>query len=693
MAKNLVIVESPAKAKTLKKFLGNTYKIEASVGHVRDLPKSELGINIENDFEPKYITIRGKGEILSKLRKEAKASDKVYLATDPDREGEAISWHLVHALKLENKEPLRITFNEITKSAVKKSIKEAREIDMNLVDAQQARRELDRIVGYKISPILWKKIKKGLSAGRVQSVALRIICEREDEIDNFQKEEYWTINVTLKNKSSKFVSKFYGEASGKIELKNKAETDEVVNTIKSAEFKVEEIKTGTRTKKCPLPFTTSTMQQEASKIFGFPPSKTMMLAQQLYEGVDITGEGTVGLVSYIRTDSTRISDEALDDAKKYIEANFGGDYVSHEKSVNKAKGKSQDAHEAIRPTSIDRSPEAIKDSLSKDQYKLYKLIWERFTASRMSSAVYDTLSVRISAGKYSFRSVGSVLKFDGYLAVYKRNEEAADIEANNNEPETKIPPLKEGEKLGLCEINDEQHFTQPPPRFTEAMVVKTMEELGIGRPSTYAATIGTLIARGYVTRESKMLYSTELGSIVNNIMKEHFDNIINIDFTAKMEEDLDKVSEGDMEWKEVIRQFYAPFSETLAVAEEKIGDVTIADEETDIICDRCGRNMVIKFGKFGKFLACPGFPDCKNAKPLYEEAGVTCPTCGGKILIKKTKKGRRYYGCENNPDCSFISWSKPTGEKCPVCQDFLVEKGTKNLKVVCNNNKCGYTVV
>ncbi len=688
MAKNLVIVESPAKAKTLKKFLGSTYKIEASVGHVRDLPKSELGINIENDFEPKYITIRGKGEVLSKLRKEVKASDNVYLATDPDREGEAISWHLMHALKLDNKNAKRISFNEITKNAVKRSIKEARDIDMNLVDAQQARRELDRIVGYKISPILWKKVKKGLSAGRVQSVALKIICDREDEIENFQKEEYWTIEAILKSGKEKLVSKLYGDDNGKLSITCKEQADSIIEAVKKEGFNVSEIKKGTRVRKPYPPFTTSTLQQEASKALGFPTSKTMMLAQQLYEGVDIEGEGTVGLVSYIRTDSVRISDEAYESVKSFVLENFGEKYATTEKPVYKSKGKAQDAHEAIRPTYTERTPENVKSSLTKDQYRLYKLIWERFVASQMTSAVYDTLSVRINAGKYQFRSVGSSLKFDGFMVIYKETDEAEHNE--NEQAETSIPALKEGEMLKLHEVNGEQHFTQPPAHYTEAMLVKTMEELGIGRPSTYAATISTIVARGYITRENKVLYKTELGEIINNIMKEHFGDIISVDFTAKMEEDLDKVSEGDLEWKEVLRQFYAPFSETLSQAEEKIGEVEIADEVTDIPCDKCGRNMVIKFGRFGKFLACPGFPECRNAKPLYEEAGVNCPLCDGKVLIKKTKKGRKYFGCENNPDCTFISWNKPTGAKCPTCGDFLVEKGTKNTKVVCNNSKCGY---
>ncbi len=692
MAKNLVIVESPAKAKTLKKFLGSSYKIEASVGHVRDLPKSELGINIENDFEPKYITIRGKGEILSKLRKEVKNSDKIYLATDPDREGEAISWHLVHALKLQDKDALRITFNEITKNAVKKSLKEARQIDMNLVDAQQARRELDRIVGYKISPLLWKKVKKGLSAGRVQSVALKLICDREDEVENFEPVEYWSLDVKLSKNNQKFVAKFHGTVDSKIALNNKEETDKIIADIKNAEFKVTEVKRGQRIKRPIPPFTTSTMQQEASKIIGFTTYKTMQIAQQLYEGVDIAGEGTVGLVSYIRTDSTRISDEAFEDVKQYITENFSAGYANPEKAQHKQR-RTQDAHEAVRPTVTTRTPDSIKDSLSKDQYKLYKLIWERFVASQMTPAIYETLSIKIQAGDKIFRAGGFTLKFEGYLAVYKRNEEKSQEEGNeeNSQKSPKIPDLNENDVLKQEDILPEQHFTQPPARYNESMLVKTMEELGIGRPSTYATTISNIVTRGYVIKEQKIFYSTELGEIVNNIMKENFGDIINVDFTAQMELGLDKVEEGEMEWKEVLRRFYAPFSRQLTEAEKNIGEIEIEDQKTDILCDKCGRNMVIKIGRYGKFLACPGFPECKNAKPLFEEAGVNCPLCHDKVLIKKTKKGRRYFGCANNPECSFMAWNKPTGEVCPDCGEFLVIKGSKKPKISCSDIKCGYS--
>ena len=680
--KYLVIVESPAKAKTLKKFLGPNYKIEASVGHVRDLPKSELGINIENDFEPKYITIRGKGELLAKLRKEVKTADKVYLATDPDREGEAISWHLVYALKLDPAKTYRITFNEITKNAVKKSIKEAREIDMNLVDAQQARRALDRIVGYKISPLLWKKVKKGLSAGRVQSVALRLICDREEEIENFIPKEYWTIeSVFITEHGKKFGAKFYGDLKGKMELGTEEETKKIVEESLKAGFSVKSVKKGTRMKNPPAPFTTSTMQQEASKLLNFASQKTMRIAQQLYEGVDVKGEGTVGLVSYIRTDSVRIADEAYEEVKEYITENYGENYIK-ERRQHKTDTRAQDAHEAIRPTSALRTPDAIKDSLSRDQYRLYKLIWERFVASQMSAAEYTTMSSDIQAGDYIFRASGSAIKFDGYLTVYKKNEEKAE--------EGSMPEIEAGEKLEAESVTPNQHFTQPPARYSESMLIKTLEEIGVGRPSTYAPTITTIQQRNYVTKENKVFYTTELGEIVNEIMKNNFGEVINKEFTADMESALDKVESGEMEWKDVLRNFYPLFKHLLDEAESKVENVEIPDVVTDVICEECGRNMVIKYGRYGKFLACPGFPECRNTKPLYEEAGVNCPVCGGKVLIKKTKKGRKYYGCENNPECSLMLWNKPTGEKCPKCGAPLVEKGTKKVRICCSNTECGY---
>lgn len=682
--KYLVIVESPAKAATIGKFLGNNYKIEASMGHVRDMPKSQMGIDFEHDFEPKYITIRGKGELLGKLRKDAKAADKVYLATDPDREGEAISWHLLHALNLGEEKPIsRITFNEITKTAVKKSITEARDIDMDLVDAQQARRVLDRVVGYTISDLLWKKVKKGLSGGRVQSVALRLICDREGEIRDFIPEEYWTLGAKLKDADGKvFEAKFYGKGETKTELANEAETNEVLDGLKGKDFAVTDVKTGSRQKKPVAPFTTSTMQQEASKHLNMATQKTMMIAQQLYEGVNVKGEGTVGLVSYIRTDSFRISDEAYEAAVAFIKETYGDAFVNPERIVYKSKGKTQDAHEAIRPTNVSRTPESIKDSLSKDQYRLYKLIWERFVASQMSPAVYDTLSVKLSAGDYTFRASGSRLRFSGFLEAYSKGEE---------EDEKVIPKLTQGDILQAEQLLPEQHFTQPPARYTDASLIKTLEEIGVGRPSTYAPTLTTIQARHYVTKEAKNLFPTELGEMVDEIMKTYFPDIVDIDFTANMEKRLDDVEMGKEEWKQIIRDFYPDFKKSVENAAEKLEKIEIKDEETDIICEKCGRNMVIKYGRYGKFLACPGFPECQNAKPYFEEAGVNCPECGGKVLIKKTKKGRIYYGCEHNGDgCDFMSWNKPTGEKCPECGAFLEEKGRKNPKIVCSNEKCGY---
>ncbi|MBP3629422.1 MAG: type I DNA topoisomerase, partial [Anaerotignum sp.] len=638
----MVIVESPAKAATIGKFLGSNYKIEASMGHIRDLPKSQLGIDFENDFEPKYITIRGTGELLSKLRKDAKAADKVYLATDPDREGEAISWHLLHALNLEEEKNIsRITFNEITKTAVKKSITEARDIDMDLVDAQQARRVLDRVVGYTISDLLWKKVKKGLSGGRVQSVALRLVCDREEEIRDFIPEEYWTLGAKLTDEAGKgFEAKFYGKGDEKMELANEAETNAVLKGLKNKKFEVTEVKTGSRQKKPVAPFTTSTMQQEASKHLNMATQKTMMIAQQLYEGVNVKGEGTVGLVSYIRTDSFRISDEAYAAAVDYIKGAYGEEFVNPERIVYKSKGKTQDAHEAIRPTDVNRTPDSIKDSLSKDQYRLYKLIWERFVASQMSPALYDTLSVKLVAGDYSFRASGSRLRFAGFMEVYNKGEE---------EDEKVIPKLTEGDKLQAKELLPEQHFTQPPARYTDASLIKTLEEIGVGRPSTYAPTLTTIQARHYVTKEAKNLFPTELGEMVNEIMKGYFPDIVDIDFTANMEDRLDDVEMGKEEWKQIIRDFYPDFKESVDNAAEKLEKIEIKDEESDVICEKCGRNMVIKYGRYGKFLACPGFPECQNAKPYFEEAGVNCPECGGKVLIKKTKKGRVYYGCEHNP--------------------------------------------
>ncbi|MDR2166484.1 MAG: type I DNA topoisomerase [Clostridiales bacterium] len=684
-AKNLVIVESPAKAKTLKKFLGSSYKIEASMGHVRDLPKSELGIFVEQDFEPKYITIRGKGELLAKLRKEAKAAKMVYLATDPDREGEAISWHLLHALKVEPEKTARITFNEITETAVKDSIKHARALDMRLVDAQQARRTLDRVVGYKISPLLWKKVKKGLSAGRVQSVALKIICDREEEIENFIPEEYWTIEAILAGKTRKqFEARYHGSGDKKAKLGNKAATDKVLKDVEGAEFIVKDVKKSQRQRRPALPFTTSTLQQEAAKELNFAARKTMMIAQQLYEGVEIAGQGTLGLVTYIRTDSTRISDEAFKSGRDYILENFGKEFAAKTKPEPKTTRRTQDAHEAVRPSYVHITPEQAEATLTKDQFRLYRLIWRRFVASLMTPSVFDTVAAKIAAGKHIFNANGSILKFEGYKKVYMTVE---DKEESNKA----LPELEVGEALKLVKITPGQHFTQPPPRYSEATLVKTLEENGVGRPSTYAPTIATLTTRGYVTKEQKNLHPTELGGVVNTIMAENFEQIVDIDFTAKMEETLDAVELGEVAWKDILRDFYYPFEEKVNQAAENIGEVEIRDEETDIICENCGRNMVIKFGRYGRFLACPGFPECRNAKPLLEEAGVECPKCGAKVMIKKSKKGRVYYGCEKSPECDFISWNKPTGKPCPKCGQPLIEKGTKNKKICCMDAQtCGY---
>ena len=684
MAKYLVIVESPAKVKTIKKFLGKNYEVAASNGHVRDLPKSQLGFDVENDFEPKYITIRGKGDILANLRKEVKKAEKVYLATDPDREGEAISWHLASALKLGDKDAKRITFNEITKNAVKASLKNPREIDMNLVDAQQARRVLDRMVGYKISPVLWAKVKRGLSAGRVQSVALRIICDREEEINAFIPEEYWTIDVTLNVKGEKkpLVAKFYGDENGKIQIHNQSELDAILKEIESCEYKVLEVKKGERTKKPPLPFRTSTLQQEASKHLNFSTQKTMRLAQQLYEGVDIKGSGTVGLITYLRTDSTRVSEEAEAAASEYISANYGADYVGGSVDTKKNTAKIQDAHEAIRPTDLNRSPAIVKDSLSRDLFRLYQLIWNRFAASCMTPAVYETTSVTIGAGKYRFHVSASKVKFDGFMSVYSLDEEKSDRVFLSKS-------LDETSELTEEEIEPKQHFTQPPAHFTEASLVKTLEELGIGRPSTYAPTITTILGRRYIVKENKNLYVSELGEVVNNIMKEAFPEIVDERFTANMESLLDKVEEGTVDWKMIIRNFYPDLDAAVKAAEAELEKVKIEDEVTDVVCEQCGRHMVIKYGPHGRFLACPGFPECRNTKPYFEKIGVACPKCGKDIVLKKTKKGRKYYGCENNPDCDFMSWQKPSKVPCPQCGGYMGEKGNK---LVCADEQCGYVM-
>ena len=682
MAKNLVIVESPSKATTIKKFLGSTYEVIASNGHVRDLPKSQLGIDIENDFEPKYITIRGKGELLAKLRKEVKKADKVYLATDPDREGEAISWHLSKALKLDDKNAKRITFNEITKNAVKQSIKQARKIDMDLVDAQQARRVLDRMVGYQISPVLWAKVKRGLSAGRVQSVALRIIADREEQINAFIAKEYWTLSGEFKIDGEKkpLAADFYGTLKEKMTIESKVQAEKIIEEIKKSKFEISDIKTSGRTKKSPLPFTTSTLQQEAAKTLNFATQKTMRVAQGLYEGTAIKGRGTIGLITYLRTDSTRISDEAKQSAADFIRESYGGEYLNQNEKAGKSQKKIQDAHEAIRPTYVDLTPAQVKDSLSRDQFRLYQLIWKRFVASQMSDAKYETKSVKIDSDKYRFTSASSKVVFAGYLTVYQTDEDKIDKKALSKK-------IEKGMELGLEEVDKKQHFTQPPAHFTEASLVKTLEELGIGRPSTYAPTISTIINRHYVAKEQKNLYITELGEVVNNIMKKSFASIVDVNFTAYMEGLLDRVEDGSVKWKTVVRNFYPDLHEAVEQAQKELEQVKIEDEVTDVICEECGRNMVVKYGPHGKFLACPGFPDCRNTKPYYEKIGVMCPKCGDDIVIKKTKKGRRYYGCINNPECDFMSWQKPSEKKCPKCGGAMVEKGNK---IVCMDEQCGY---
>ncbi len=683
MARYLVIVESPAKVKTIKKFLGSNYVVTASNGHVRDLPKSQLGVDVEHDYEPKYITIRGKGDILAGLRKEVKKADKVYLATDPDREGEAISWHLSQALKLEGKKTYRISFNEITKNAVKASLKNAREIDMDLVDAQQARRILDRVVGYRISPLLWAKVKRGLSAGRVQSVALRIIADREEEINTFIPEEYWSLDAKLKVDGERklLTAKFYG-TDKKMTIHSKEELDEILKEVESAEYTVEEIKKSERTKKAPVPFTTSTLQQEASKALNFATAKTMRIAQQLYEGIDIKGNGTVGLITYLRTDSTRVSEEADANVREYIAASYGEEYVAVSEGKGKDNNKNiQDAHEAIRPTDVSRSPAAVKDSLSRDQFRLYQLVWKRFVASRMQPARYETTSVRIAAGKYRFTVAASKIVFEGFRTVYT---EAGEEKEENN---VLMKGLDKSSRLTKTDFDIKQHFTQPPAHYTEAALVKTLEELGIGRPSTYAPTISTIIARRYVAKENKNLYLTEIGEVVNHIMLQSFPSIVDVNFTANMESLLDGVAEGKVHWKTIIENFYPDLEAAVEKAEEEQEQVKIEDEVTDVICDQCGRNMVIKYGPHGRFLACPGFPECRNTKPYLEKIGVACPVCGKDVVIRKTKKGRKYYGCEDNPECEFMSWQKPSTKKCPRCGSYMVEKGNKLL---CSDEKCGY---
>ncbi len=681
MAKNLVIVESPAKVKTIKKFLGSNYEVMASNGHLRDLPKSTMGVDIANDYEPKYITIRGKGEKLAELKRHAKNANKVFLATDPDREGEAISWHLMNAMKLDPKKTYRISFNEITKEAVRASLKNPREIDMDLVDAQQARRILDRIVGYSISPLLWSKVKGKLSAGRVQSVALRMLCDREKEINDFIPKEYWDMDVVLKNGAKSFEASFYGKKGKKIEIGKKEELDKIVSEINGSSFVVSEVKTGTRTRKAPVPFTTSTMQQEASKTLNFATQKTMRVAQQLYEGVDIKGRGTIGLITYLRTDSTRISDQAKAQAKDYIEQEFGSEYTRKEASEKKTNGKIQDAHEAIRPTDITITPDSVKSQLPRDQFRLYQLVWKRFVASQMDNTTYETIGVKISANDYLFNTSTSRVTFDGFMKVY------TDDDNKKISTDKTVAKLEKGQELEFVEFNENQHFTQPPARYTEAALVKAMEEQGIGRPSTYAPTIGTITGRHYATKEKKNLFVTELGEAVDNVMETAFPQIVDTQFTANMESLLDAVGNGEMKWKDIIRNFYPDLEAQVKEADEKLEKIHIADEESDEICSECGRTMVIKYGPYGKFLACPGFPECRNTMPYMQKVGIACPQCGKDLVLKRTKRGRIFYGCIDYNNCDFMSWNKPIEQKCPECGKYMVEKGNK---IACSDPECGY---
>ena len=673
MAKYLVIVESPAKVKTIKKFLGNNYEVMASYGHVRDLPKSRLGFSPDNDYEPQYITIRGKGDVLAALRKEVKKAEKIYLATDPDREGEAISWHLLEALNKGDKKFYRITFNEITKNAVKESLKNARDINMDLVNAQQARRMLDRMVGYRISPLLWAKIKRGLSAGRVQSVALRIICDREEEIAAFIPQEYWTVDANLGIKGSKktFVASYYSDDKGNKEIKSADEADKIEKSLASAKYSIKDVKRGERTRKAPLPFTTSTLQQEASKVLNMSTQKTMSVAQQLYED---------GRITYLRTDSTRISDEAVAMAKDYISEVYGPEYASDITRESSKEKKIQDAHEAIRPTDISNTPESLKEKLPRDQFRLYQLIWKRFAASRMNNAIYDTMSVKISAASYIFSTSASSIRFDGFLKVYSDGDDDKDSNSFI------LKSLDDKSEITFDSLDKKQHFTQPPAHFTEASLVRALEELGIGRPSTYAPTITTILGRRYILKENKNLFVSDLGEVVNNMMKNSFPSIVDVNFTATFESLLDSVEVGDVDWKMVVSNFYPDLDEAVVHAEQELEHIEIKDEVTDVICDDCGRNMVIKYGPHGKFLACPGFPECRNTKPFLEKIGVACPDCGKDLIVRKTKKGRRYYGCEGYPECEFMSWNMPVNKKCPKCGKIMVRKGSN---LACIDQECG----
>ncbi len=677
MAEKLVIVESPSKATTIKKYLGKGYNVMASMGHVIDLPKSQLAIDVENDFEPKYITIRGKGDLVKTLKKEAKNAKTVYLATDPDREGEAISWHLANTLGIDVNSKCRITFNEITKKAVTAAIKSPRTIDEKLVDAQQARRVLDRIVGYKISPLLWKKVKKGLSAGRVQSVATKLICDRENEINEFVEQEYWTIDASLLKLRKKVNAKFYGIGGKKTELSSKDEADRILKAIEGACFKVQSVKESKKKRNTPPPFITSSLQQEAGRKLGFTTARTMQAAQQLYEGINIKGKGQTGLITYMRTDSLRLSDDSVSEVRDYILSTYGESYLPKSAKIYKTKKSAQDAHEAIRPSDVTITPDSVKASLSPDQYKIYKLIWERFVACQMADANLSIVTATIDANGHTFKASGTTVEFAGFTLLYTESKDTEE------EKETKLPELCEGDELAVSSVDANQHFTQPPMRYTEASLVKMLEELGIGRPSTYSPTITTIINRGYVVRNKKNLVPTELGMIVNSLMTEHFKDIIDVAFTADMEEDLDKIEEGSVEWKKLIGDFYYPFMETLSEAEEKIGDIELKDEESDVVCDKCGRYMVYKHGKFGKFLACPGFPECRNTKAIIKEIGVCCPECGASVIEKKTKRGKIFFGCTNYPGCEFTSWDRPTAEKCPDCGGVMFEKLTRGNRKYC----------
>ncbi|MCL6639578.1 MAG: type I DNA topoisomerase [Firmicutes bacterium] len=684
MSKTLIIVESPAKAKTLSKFLGKKYTVKASMGHVRDLPRSQFGVDVANGFKPKYITIRGKGDTIRELRTAVKKADRVLIASDPDREGEAIAWHLQNLLDICDDVPCRIEFNEITRQAVQKAVENPRSIDYNRVNAQQARRILDRLVGYNLSPLLWRKVKKGLSAGRVQSVAVRLICDREDEIQAFVPEEYWTLTARFLKKNSWFEGKLFKFRDKKIEIKTKEKMDRVLADLKGAEYTVAKITRREKSRKPAPPFITSTLQQEAYKKLNFTARKTMMVAQQLYEGLELGKEGATGLVTYIRTDSTRISAAARDEARDYIMQNFGGQYAGRESARPAGKGRIQDAHEAIRPTSVARVPDQVKEFLTPEQYKLYKLIWSRFLASQMSPAVFDTTAVDVTAGDYTFRVNGLTMKFPGYMKVYTESRDEDDKDEEN-----RLPELAEGEKLEVRQLVPKQHFTQPPPRYTDASLVKALEEKGIGRPSTYAPIVETIIKRGYVVRENKQFYPTELGSVVVDLLKKYFQDIIDVEFTAEMEHKLDSVEEGNRDWVKILEEFYSPFTVTLEKAEEEIGHVQVADEVTEEVCEQCGRNLVVKMGRFGKFLACPGFPECRNTRPLLEPTGVGCPRCEGDLVVRRTKKGRKFFGCSRYPDCDFITWDPPAKERCPHCGGIMVEKKAGGKTVLrCINEAC-----